>query len=96
MKRLEIFANQSVQEELVAALEAAVTGFRYTLVPVVQGRGGEDWKLGTTVWPEENFLLISYLKPHQSGPAVSAVREVKARYPKEGLKAFTVEAVEEL
>jgi hypothetical protein len=95
MKRLEIFANQSVQEELVAALEAAVAGLRYTVVPDVHGRGGDDWKLGTTVWPEENFLLVCYLTDDTVSAATDAVRQVKVRYPKEGLKAYTSEATEE-
>lgn len=95
MKRLEIFANQSVQEELIAALETAVVGLRYTLVPVVQGRGGDDWKLGTTVWPEENFLLVCYLGDDTAAAAINAVRQVKQQYPKEGLKAYSSEASEE-
>jgi len=96
MKRLEIFGNHSVQEEVVAALEAVVPGLRYTLLPTVQGRGGDDWKLGTTVWPEENFLLVTYLPDAGAAASVAAVRQVKIRFPKEGLKAFASEASEEL
>ena len=61
MKRLEIIANLSVQEAILTKLEASVAGFQYTLLPVVHGRGPDDRKLGTTVWPEENFVLFTYL-----------------------------------
>lgn len=96
MKRLEIFGNQSVQEELVADLEKALPGFRYTLVPIVHGKGRDDWKMGTTVWPEENFWLVSYLSVDDAELAVPVLRELKLRYPNEGLKAYTSKASEEI
>jgi len=96
MKRLEIIANQSMREEITDAIEAAVPEYRYTLIPEVQGRGHGDWKLGTTVWPEENFLMVTYLADAEVGLAVAAVAGVKAQHPDEGIKAFTSEASEEV
>ncbi|ULQ58727.1 hypothetical protein K7I13_09195 [Brucepastera parasyntrophica] len=61
MKRIEIFANRSVQDEIIGGLEDAITDFYYTLIPVVNGRGKCQYRLGTATWPEENFMIISYL-----------------------------------
>ena len=92
MKRIEIIANLSVQEDLVMKLEEAVSCFQYTVLPVVHGRGLSDRKLGTTVWPEENFVLFSYLEESDADKALGAVAEVKVRYPREGIKVFVLTA----
>jgi len=90
MKRLEIIANQSVQEDIVTALEAGIPGLQYSLMPTVHGRGPEDWKLGTTVWPEENFLLFSYLEDAAAVQAKAILAGLKVKYPREGIKAYTM------
>lgn len=90
MKRLEIIGNRSIQEEVLGALEEAAEGLRYTLLPVVHGRGKADRRLGTTVWPEENFLVLSYLEDGPADLAREAVLGLKARYPREGLQVFVL------
>jgi hypothetical protein len=88
MKRLEIVANQSILEELCAALEAAVPGIGYTVSPVAHGRGSSDWRWGTVIWPEQNIILFSYLDEEQAGVAETTAREVKAMFPNEGMKVW--------
>jgi len=92
MKRLEIIANQSVQEDLITALEGGIPGFQYSLIPTVYGRGPEDWKLGTTVWPEENFVLFAYVDDEVAVQAKALVANLKAQYPREGIKVYSVAA----
>jgi hypothetical protein len=89
MKRLEIFANLSVKDDIVRGLET-LNGFKYTVVPVVHGKGGDDWKLGTIVWPEENFLLVSYLDDAMVPLARGYLSSLKQRYPHEGITFFTM------
>jgi len=96
MKRLEIIANRSVQEELIEAIEAAVPAIRYTVLSSAHGRGTDDWKLGTTVWPEENFLWFAYLADDEARAIFAVVADAKARYPREGIRAFSVTADEVL
>ena len=60
MIRIEIIANQSVQEEIIKNLEAVMPDFCYSLLPLIYGRGKESYKLGTTTWPETNFILLAY------------------------------------
>jgi hypothetical protein len=47
MKRMELMANKSVEEEIISALEAGVQDFYYTLLPVVHGRGKTQYRLST-------------------------------------------------
>lgn len=94
MYRAEIVANQSVQDDIIEALEDYVPDILYTIVPLVHGRGGVDRKLGSTTWPETNFVLFSYVA-EKDKPAVDAVlAAIKKKFPDEGIKLFWVKAEE--
>jgi hypothetical protein len=88
MKRLEIIANKSVEEEIVGGLEAALPGFCYTLIPTAHGKGKTSYRLGNATWPEENFLLLSYLEDAAADQARSVMAAIKKRFPGEGIKVF--------
>jgi hypothetical protein len=91
MKRMELMANKSVEEEIIGALEAGIPDFYYTLLPVVHGRGKTQYRLSTPTWPETNFLLISYVDDEDAGKAKAVVAEIKRRFPKEGIKLFFID-----
>ncbi|HBG65397.1 MAG TPA: hypothetical protein DDW78_02890 [Treponema sp.] len=90
MYRIEIIANKSVEEDITQALEQYVPGILYTVVPLVYGRGGNDRKLGTTTWPETNFLLISYIEDEQLLAAKAVIQAVKEKFTGEGIKCFVL------
>lgn len=92
MKRLEIIANQSVKNELMESLEAALPKIEYTLLPTVQGKGRSKKKQGTRVWPETNFLLISYISDLDLETARKVLASVKTQYAAEGIFACASEA----
>jgi len=92
MKRLEIIANRSVQEELFDLLARSNAGSHYTLVPQVHGAGSSEPKQGDSVWPEYNFLLVVYCDDEEARLIAEAVRELKRIFPDEGVKLFEVEA----
>ncbi len=92
MKRVEIVANRSVEEELVRALETGIPELYYTVGPVVHGRGPKDWKQGNVVWPEENFLLFTYQDELVAAEVVRIVNDIKAEFPEEGIKVWTAPA----
>jgi hypothetical protein len=92
MKRLELIANNSVREDVIQTLETEIPGLRYTLIPVAHGRGPSDWKLGTTVWPEENFVLFTYQPDEIAERIQTLVAELKTRFPREGITVWTVRA----
>jgi hypothetical protein len=90
MYRAEIIANRSVQDELIDSLEKGLEGFLYTLIPEVQGKGYQDKKMGNTVWPELNFLLIAYIKEGDAPALRKILGEVRSLYPREGIRLFMV------
>jgi hypothetical protein len=94
MKRLELIANHSVEEDIVNSLEEKIRDFYYTKIPSVHGRGKSAYRLGTATWPEENFMLISYLEDQDARAAAALVEEVKRRFPGEGIKLFIIKAEE--
>lgn len=93
MKRMELIANRSVEREIIEALEAAIPEFFYTLIPELHGRGKTKYRLGTPTWPEMNFMLISFLDDVDAANAKNVIREVKERFPREGIKLFVVDVV---
>ena len=90
MYRAEIVANQSIQEDLIELLEQTIPDILYTIIPLVQGRGKDDRKLGNTTWPETNFLLFSYVEDSEIEKVRAVVRAVKKRFKDEGIKLFTL------
>jgi len=93
MKRMELIANRSVESEIIEALGKNIDDFYYTLLPQIHGRGKTKYRQGTATWPEMNFLLISYLDDNDAIKAKAALKEVKERFPREGIKLFIMEAV---
>jgi len=91
MKRLELMANRSVESEIIEALEGSLEDFFYTLLPQIHGKGKTKYRLGTATWPEMNFLLIAYLEDADAPKAQDAIRGVKEKFPREGIKVFMIE-----
>ena len=92
MYRLEIIANKSVEEDITDALEQYIPGILYSVVPLVYGRGGNDRKLGTSTWPETNFLMISYIENKDLPTAKAVIEAVKDRFKGEGIKMFIIKS----
>ena len=93
MKRMELIANKSVENEIIEALEKNIEGFYYTLIPELHGRGKNKYCLGTATWPELNFMLISFLEDPDAVKAENIIHEIKKSFPREGIKLFMMEAV---
>ena len=92
MRRIEVIANRSVQEDLILGFEGAIPDFYYSVVPLVHGRGRQRRRLGTATWPEENFLLLAYVSETAYGTAREVVGRIKEKFPKEGIKIFSTPA----
>jgi len=88
MKRLEIIANQSVQDDVIDGLSRLIPELQYTLISPVHGSGLHKKKLGTVVWPEQNFILISYLEASDAEKARDFMEGLKRRFPEEGVAFF--------
>ncbi|HTX74412.1 MAG TPA: hypothetical protein VMC79_16390 [Rectinemataceae bacterium] len=88
MRRVEIIANRSVEEDVMEALAAARAAEHHTLFPIVHGAGRQGRRTGETVWPEENFCLVVYCEEEEERRIREAVAAVKLRFPHEGIKVF--------
>jgi hypothetical protein len=88
MVRIEIFANQSVQQVITDNLEQIIPGFLYSIVPLIHGRGKKSYKLGTTTWPETNFMLIAYGDDSIEKTVQRVIHYIKTKFPDEGIKLF--------
>jgi hypothetical protein len=88
MRRLEIIANQSVEENILEALADAGAGKYYTKYPNIYGVGNSGPRMGDAVWPEENFALVIWCEDTEALAIKRAVLSVKAKFPDEGIKLF--------
>lgn len=94
MYRIEIISNQSVQEDITELLEQEIPEIEYTIIPTVFGRGRRSKKLGTSTWPEQNFVMFAYLSRENALKAKVIVQTVKKRFPDEGIVMFCSQEVE--
>lgn len=88
--RLEIIANHAVEEDVIEAIQGTGAGGYYTKIPSVHGAGSSNPRLGDSVWPEENFMLIIYCEEDKAARIAEAVAEVKKRFENEGIKVFAI------
>ena len=92
MTRCEIIANQSVQEEITLLLEEYIPDCLYTVIPGVTGRGKNSYKLGSSTWPEMNFILLTYVEDSKVQTVKDIIKAVKNKFAGEGIKLFCVKA----
>ena len=90
MKRVEIIANRSVQEDLMDAMAEAGLGGSYTLIPAAQGAGRQGLRTGEAAWPEENFILIRYGDETEARALAELVAHLKEAFPHEGIKCYVM------
>lgn len=88
MKRVEIIANRSIEEDLFEAFEKAGVAKHYTKIPIVVGVGNSGPRMGDHIWPEENFMLIIYCEQEEADGIRGVVTELKTFFASEGIKIF--------
>jgi len=88
MTRVEIFANNSVEENIMEALAKEGVAKFYTKIPNVLGTGSCGPRMGDAVWPEENFSLVIWCEKEEAEGIKKAIAEVKEKFPGEGIKVF--------
>ena len=92
MKRIEIIANHSVEENILEALAGENAGKYYTKYPGVLGVGSAGPRMGDAIWPEENFALVIWCEDEEATAVERAVAKVKEQFPGEGIKMFSLSA----
>lgn len=91
MKKIEIIANNAVEEDLFDRFTKFGVKPHYTKIPVVHGEGNSNPKKGDSVWPEENFMLIVYCSEENAEKIIEAVKDLKLDFPEEGIKLFEID-----
>lgn len=90
MHRVEIIANRSMEEDLLETLHAQEVAMHYSLLYGVRGVGESGARLGSSVWPEENCILIIYCDVQEARRIQQAVHAFRQRNPQEGVAFFCV------
>ena len=89
MYKVEIISNQSVQDDIVELLEQEIPNIEYTIIPIVYGKGLSSKKLGDTVWPEQNFMLFSYVEDEETAKKIKMIiTAIRQKFPREGISSF--------
>lgn len=92
-QRVEIVGNRSIQEDLVEMLEQAGLAQFRTVFTEVQGVGESGPRRGDHVWPEENFVLVTYCSTEEAAGIVRIVDRIRTQFPTEGIACFAVGAM---
>ena len=88
MIRLEIIANQSVEENILDSFKFEGVGKYYTKYSNIYGVGTSGPKMGDAIWPEENFVLVIWCEEEEARGIERAIGFVKNKFPDEGIKVF--------
>jgi len=91
MVRTEIYANRSVEENILDEVEKRIPGICYSLIENVKGKGKTGPRQGTAIWPELNVLYVFYSDSAQARIIAESVKQVKNAFPNEGIKVFQYE-----
>lgn len=90
LRRCEIIANQSVEDDIIELLEKTIPDFEYTIDENLYGRGKSSRKLGNSVWPEMNFVMTAYIRSDYEDSVRDCVNHVKQKFPREGINLFVI------
>jgi hypothetical protein len=90
MIRIEIFANHSVEEDILDALSKEQVGKYYTKIPNIYGVGSSGPRMGDAVWPEENFSLVIWCEQDEAEIIKRVIDGVKEKFHDEGIKLFGI------
>ena len=91
MYRSEIYANRSVEEDVIEEIERRIPEANYSVIEEVRGKGRSGVREGTAVWPELNVLFILFSTREEALLIADAVAQVKQGFPREGVKLFQYE-----
>jgi len=87
-KMAMIVYNEAIDSEVMSALEGCGAK-SYTKVMGVFGRGESSGvHLGNDIWPGRNNILYVACAEAEAKKILVCVRELRKRFPQEGVKAF--------
>lgn len=96
MIRLEIIANQAIEEDIIEALSLNGFGENFTYINHVYGRGGHGRREGSAIWPEENVIFILITEENRLDPLMKELRSIKNEFSMEGMQCYIQKDVNRL
>jgi hypothetical protein len=97
--RVEIIANQALEEQLMNIMPVREDGQRgagspcYTMIHQVDGSGYSGWCMGNSIWPEENILFIVYVSDENLQKLRDDITALREQFPILGLACFELTGV---
>lgn len=92
LKRVEIILSAAVDEDFVEGFKKYKIGSHFTKISGVTGAGFSNPKLGDAVWPQLNEMIIVYCPKDEAEKIVDLVKEIREKYPMEGVACFVSKA----
>lgn len=90
--RVEIIFSQAVEEDFLAEFKERKIGLHYSKISAVTGAGFSNPKLGDAIWPQLNEMIIVYCKKDEAEKLVKLVKDLREKYPLEGIACFRSKA----
>lgn len=92
MKKIEIFLTQAIEADFIGKYEIACkrekTTCKYTKIDNIMGQGNTCPKLGDSVWPQLNTLIIIYCEDKLVPVIAEIMKELHTEYVGEGAASF--------
>ena len=92
LKRVEVIFSAALDEDFVEGFKKNNIGSHFTKISGVTGAGFSNPKLGDSVWPQLNEMLVVYCPKDEAEKIVALVEELRQKYPMEGVACFLSKA----
>ncbi len=92
LKRVEIILSAAVDEDFMDGFKKKGIGAHYTKISGVTGAGFSNPKLGDSVWPQLNEMIIVYCSKEESEKIIELAEQIREKYPMEGIACFVSKA----
>ena len=92
LKRVELIFSAAVDEDFMDGFKKKGIGAHYTKISGVTGAGFSNPKLGDSVWPQLNEMIVVYCSKDEAEKIVDLAKDLREKYPMEGIACFVSKA----
>lgn len=92
LKRVELIFSAAVDEDFMDGFKKKGIGAHYTKISGVTGAGFSNPKLGDSVWPQLNEMILVYCSKEEAEKIVDLSKDLREKYPMEGIACFISKA----
>ncbi len=92
LKRVELIFSAAVDEDFMDGFKKKGIGAHYTKISGVTGAGFSNPKLGDSVWPQLNEMILVYCSKEEAEKIVDLAKDLREKYPMEGIACFISKA----